>query len=90
MGSIPRSTKALEIPTTNIEIFPALATHSSSTNRFHPSKECRLCACSSASFTSHTSRSISYRERRIWCSSNIRLKLMECSKMEVKARVRAR
>jgi hypothetical protein len=41
------------------------------------------------SFTSRTSRSITYRERRIWCYSNILLKLMECLELEVRARILA-
>jgi hypothetical protein len=75
---------------TSTDSFPALVARSSSTpamrmwssssstDRSRPSKECRPHVCSSASFTSHTSRSVSCRERRIWHSSNIQLKLMEC------------
>jgi hypothetical protein len=48
-------------------------------------KECRSRVCSSASFTFRTFRSISYRERMIWRSSNILLKLMECLELEVRA-----
>jgi hypothetical protein len=97
MGSIPRSTNALEIPTTSIDSFLASAVHSlsilamhaqissSSADRSHSWKECRPHACSFASFASRTSRSVSYRERRIWHSSNIWLKLIEYMALEVKA-----
>jgi hypothetical protein len=77
MGSISRSTRALEIPTTNYDSYLASAAQSplipsmrawdssSSADRSHPSGGCRSHSCSSASITSCTSRSVSYRQRRI-------------------------
>jgi hypothetical protein len=102
MGSIPRSTSVLEISTTNH--YNSLAStacsswtsatrtrsSTSSIDRSCPLKECRMCAYSSASFASRTSKSISCRERRIWHSSNIHLKLMECLEPDEKACVLAR
>jgi hypothetical protein len=101
MGNIPRSTRALEISVTNRDSCPAsvacstsaLSMHtqspSSSANRSHPLEGCRLCACSSANIASCTFRSVSYKQRRICHSSNIRLRLMECLDLELEARILA-
>jgi hypothetical protein len=81
MGSIPRSTRVLEISITN---------SSSSADRSRLLKDCRSHTYTSASFASRTPRSISYGERRIWHSSNVRQKLIECLEPDVKVRVLAR
>jgi hypothetical protein len=81
MASIPRSTRVLEISMTN---------SSSSADRSHLSKDCRSHTYTSASFASHTPRSVSYGERRILHSSNVRLKLIECLEPNVKVCVLAR
>jgi hypothetical protein len=64
----------------------------SSATRSHLSKGCRMCACSSTSIASCTSRSISYRQRRIWHSSNIwlMLMLMHCLDLELEVCVQVR
>jgi hypothetical protein len=59
---------------------------SNSIDRSRLSEECRLRDCSSASIASCTSKSISYRKRRIWHSSNIRLRLMYYLDLELEAR----
>jgi hypothetical protein len=82
MGNTPRSMRASEISMTTYDSLTASAARSSSipamrkrscynpTDRSHPLKECRSCACSSISF-SHLSRIISCMERRVRCSSKI-------------------
>jgi hypothetical protein len=64
----------------------AIRSHTSSSfvGRFRPSHGCRLHACSSANFTSHTFKSFFYSERRIWCSSNNLSKLRECLVSEIR------
>jgi hypothetical protein len=63
------------------------ATHtrssSSSTGKSRLSMECRLRACSSTNFASRNFSSFFNKERKIWCSSNTRLKL-ECLDLEVR------
>jgi hypothetical protein len=49
-----------------------------------------MCTYSSTSIASCTSRSVSYRQRRIWHSSNIWLRLMSCLDLELEACVQAR
>jgi hypothetical protein len=102
MGSILRTTRVLKIPMTNVDSFLATVARSSSTtatrvrrssssaDRSCMSNECWPHGYSSASFTSCTSMSISYREMRIWHSSNIWLILLECLELEVKACILAR
>jgi hypothetical protein len=70
-GSMPRSTRALEIPMTSYASRPASAVcsplilstcmrvFSSSAERSCPSRGCRPRSCNSTSITSHTSRSVS-------------------------------
>jgi hypothetical protein len=98
MGSMPRSTRALEIPTTSYGSRLALVMHlllilstctwvmSSSADRYRPSGGCMLLSSSSTNITSHTSKSVSYRKRRIWSSSNIRLRSMSYLDMELETR----
>jgi hypothetical protein len=102
MGSVPRSTKSLEISMSNYDNSPAsmvrssstLDMHaqssSSSTNRSCPSKECRSRACYSTSIASRISMFISCRERRVYHSSNVRLKLIECLELDEKVSILAR
>jgi hypothetical protein len=85
MGSLPRSTRALEIPMTgcdscsaSTECSPLIPStragvSSSSADRSCLSGRCRTHTCSSASIASCTSRSISCRQRH---SSNVWLRLM--------------
>jgi hypothetical protein len=98
--SMPRSTRALEIPMTSCDSRPASTARSplipstrtrvssSSTDRFHllGGGGCRPRACSSASITSCTSRSISYRQRRIWYFSNVQLRSVSRLDMELVVR----
>jgi hypothetical protein len=89
MRNTPRSTRASEISLTDHDSFvasvarsPSIPTtrsqsSSSSANRSRPSKEYRPHAYSSTKFSSRLSRSVSYKERRIQCSSKIRSKLKE-------------
>jgi hypothetical protein len=77
MGSMPRSSRAWEIPTTSYDSHPAVTVRSplllftrvwvlsSSADRSHPSGGCRPHSCSSVSIASHTSMSVSCRQRRI-------------------------
>jgi hypothetical protein len=102
MGNIPRSTRALEISMTNCDSCPTSAARSTSilttgarispnsADRSRLSKGCRMFACSSTSIASCTSRSVSYRQRRIWHSSNIWLRLMRCLDLELEACIQAR
>jgi hypothetical protein len=73
-------------------LIPSMRTRSSSNlaYRSRPSKECRSCAYSSISFSSHLSKSISCWERRAWRSSKIWSKLKKCQQLAVKARILAR
>jgi hypothetical protein len=85
MCSMPRSTRELEIPMTNYDschlsvaqssLIPTSCTwaSSSSTDRSRPSEGHRPHASSFSSITSCTTRSITYRQRRICHSSNVRL-----------------
>jgi hypothetical protein len=82
MGNTPRSMRASEISMITYDNLTASTARSSSilsmrkrssyhpTDRSHPLKECRSCACSSISF-SRLSRIISYMERRVRRSSKI-------------------
>jgi hypothetical protein len=95
MDSMPRWAKALEIPTmccdnriastacSSVISSAGAWVWSSSVNKSHPSKECRPRSSSSASITSRTSRSTSYRMTRIWCSSNVRPWLVCCLDLEL-------
>jgi hypothetical protein len=83
MGIMPMSTKTLEIPWTSCDSHSASVMHSllilstcvramsSSADRFRLSVGRRLRSSSSASITFRTSKSVSYGQRRIQCSSII-------------------
>jgi hypothetical protein len=70
MGNIPRSAMAMEISTTNYDSCPTSVVRSPLI--------LSNCVCSSASIASRTSRSVSCRQRRIWRSSNVWLRLVSC------------
>jgi hypothetical protein len=86
MGSMPRSTRALEIPMTSCDSHSASVVRSplipstcavvssNSADKSRPSGGCRPRAYSSVSIASCTSRSASSRQRRIQHSSNDRLR----------------
>jgi hypothetical protein len=83
IGNMPRLTVALGIPMMSYDncitsvacssVTPSMSAWalSSSADKSCPSEECRPRYSSSASIASGTSRSISYRLRRIWHSSNV-------------------
>jgi hypothetical protein len=91
-------TKALEIPMTCYDSRPAsvarspliLSTHtqvwSSSVDRSRLLGGCKPRSWSSASIASLTSMSLSYMQRRIWHSSNVRLRLVSCLDLELETR----
>jgi hypothetical protein len=97
-GSMPKLTRASEIPMTSCDSHLAsaacssliLSMHarvvSSPNDKSRPLVGCRLHSCSSASIASHTSRSISYRQRRILHSSNVRVRSVSCLDLEPEAR----
>jgi hypothetical protein len=102
MGSTPRSTRALEIPTTSCNSRLASVARSllilsmcawilsSSADRFCLSGGCMPYSCSSTSIASHTSRSVSCRQRKIWRSSNVRLRSVSCLDLELEMHVWAK
>jgi hypothetical protein len=82
MGSMPRSTGALEISTTSYDSRSALEVNSSLilSTRVGPVSlresscplvGCRPCSSFSASIAPRTSKSLSFRQRRIWHSFNV-------------------
>jgi hypothetical protein len=83
MGTMPRSTRALDISTTSCDSHSASALHSplilstltwvksSSADRSRPMVGCRVRSSSYSSITPRTSKSVSFRQRRIWHSSNV-------------------
>jgi hypothetical protein len=95
MGSMPRSTRALEISMTSCDSRSAsvacslliLSTCawalSSFADRSYPSVGCRPHSSSSASITPRTSKSISFRQKWIWHSSNVRLRSVSCLDLEL-------
>jgi hypothetical protein len=96
-SSTPRSTKVMEIHLNNYDSHPPSVVHSplllstptqilsSSADRSRSLGGCRPRYCSSTSISSHTFRSISCRKRRIWHSSNLRLRLVSCLGLELEA-----
>jgi hypothetical protein len=98
MSNMPKSTRASEIPTTSGDSYLASVARSSlilstcarvmssSDDKSRPKMGRKPCSSFSASITSHTSRSIYCRQRRILCSSNIRLSLVSCFNLEPEAR----
>jgi hypothetical protein len=97
-----RSTRALEIPTSYCDSHPASSALSPlipstctlvlpiSADRSLPSGGCRPRSCSYTSIASRTSRSVSYRQRRIWRSSNVRLRSVSYLVPELQTRARAK
>jgi hypothetical protein len=97
-GSMPKSTRTLEILTIYCDSCSAsaarspsiLSTHtwalSSSINKSCPSGGCRTHSSSSYNIASCTSRFISYMQRRIWHSSNTRPRSVSCLDRELEAR----
>jgi hypothetical protein len=97
MGSRPRSTRMLEIITTCYDSCLASVAHSplilatcaraltNSADRSCLSLECRPRSSSSTSIASHTSKSISCRQRRIWLSSSVRPRSVSYSDRDLEA-----
>jgi hypothetical protein len=101
-GSMPRLTRASEIPTTSCDSRLASAARSplilsmrvwvpsSSAERSCPSGGCRPRSCSSANVASHTSRFVYCRQRWIWYSSSVRLRSVSCLDQELDMHARAK
>jgi hypothetical protein len=97
-GNMPRSIRVLEIPMTHYDNHIASATRmsvipstsaqalSSFSDRSHPSEECRPRSSSFTRIASHTSRSASYRLRRILCFSNVRSRSVSYFYLELDTR----
>jgi hypothetical protein len=102
MGSMPRSSRTMEILKTHCDSCSALAARSpltlststralsNSADRSHPSVGCKSRSSSSNSIASGTSRSISCRQRKIGCSSNVRPSLVSCLDLELETRAWAK
>jgi hypothetical protein len=101
-GSMPRSTRSLEIPTTSYDsclasmsrspltLSACVRVLSSSTDRSCPSGGCRPCSCSFASIASCTSWFVSCRQRRIWHSSSARFRSVSYFDLELEMRAWAK
>jgi hypothetical protein len=97
MGNMPRSTWALEISMTHCDnhiastacssVIPSASAWalSSSADMSCQSEECSPRSSATTSIASCTSKLASCRQRRIWHSSNVRPRLINCLDLELDA-----